>query len=379
MPTTLTNRERFQRLMAYQPIDRVPNYEVGIWPQTLQRWVAEGCDAAAHGWDWFRGDPAFNMDWREYARVNFHIHPPFEVKILEETEDYEIIRHHDGTVTKALKAGTVGGGRMSMDQHLSHPVTDLASFREMTKRFDPETPERHLPGWPGEQAEAWRARDYVLVLGENCQTLGFYWRARDFMSTEGLSYAFCLQPELIHEMMAFIADFTIETSRRYVEAVDFDYVFINEDMAMKSGPLLGPDLYRTFIFPHMKRLVEFYKSHNVRYVVVDTDGDPDPLIPLLMEAGVDAIWPMERASNDMDPIALRMKYGRDLRLWGGVDKREIAKGRKAIDAHLESLAPLVEDGGFIPTVDHTVPPDVSWSDFCYYMERKQVLLAGEWK
>jgi uroporphyrinogen decarboxylase len=59
-----------------------------------------------------------------------------------------------------------------------------------------------------------------------------------------------------------------------------------------------------------------------------------------------------------------------------VDKRELVKGPDAIDAHLRSLAPLIEEGGFIPTVDHTVPPDVSWANFQYYMERKADLLAG---
>jgi uroporphyrinogen decarboxylase len=59
-----------------------------------------------------------------------------------------------------------------------------------------------------------------------------------------------------------------------------------------------------------------------------------------------------------------------------VDKRELAKGPAAIDAHLKTLAPLIEEGGFIPTVDHTVPPDVSLADFRYYLERKKALLAG---
>ena len=63
-------------------------------------------------------------------------------------------------------------------------------------------------------------------------------------------------------------------------------------------------------------------------------------------------------------------------MWGGVDKRELAKGRNAIDKHMRQLAPLVEQGGFIPTVDHTVPPDVSWENFCHYMDRKRALLAG---
>jgi uroporphyrinogen decarboxylase len=76
-------------------------------------------------------------------------------------------------------------------------------------------------------------------------------------------------------------------------------------------------------------------------------------------------------------MELRKKYGRDLRLWGGVDKRELAKGPAAIDSHLASLLPMIEDGGFIPTVDHLVPPDVSLENFEYYMKRKQQLLRGE--
>jgi uroporphyrinogen decarboxylase len=79
----------------------------------------------------------------------------------------------------------------------------------------------------------------------------------------------------------------------------------------------------------------------------------------------------------MDPLAVRKKYGRALRLWGGVDKRELAKNPAAIDAHLRTLAPLVADGGFIPTVDHLVPPDVSLGNFEHYIARKQQLLRGE--
>jgi len=71
------------------------------------------------------------------------------------------------------------------------------------------------------------------------------------------------------------------------------------------------------------------------------------------------------------------KFGRELRLWGGVDKRELAKDFAAIDAHLRTLQPLVAEGGFIPTVDHLVPPDVSLENFEHYMRRKHQLLRGE--
>jgi uroporphyrinogen decarboxylase len=253
----------------------------------------------------------------------------------------------------------------------------VPSFRELKKRYVASDPARQPQGWRENDLQRWTNRDQTLALGEPAQTTGFYWRAREWMGTEGLSCALCLQPDLIHEMMEFIADFTIEVSHPFVDVIDFDYIFFSEDMAMKTGPLLSPALYREYMLPHMKRLVQFYKDHGTRYVIVDSDGDVDPLIPLLIEAGVDAIWPIERASECMDPIQIRKKYGRDLRIWGGVDKRELAKDHQAIDNHLHSLIPLVEDGGFMPTVDHLVPPDVSYGNVCYYMARKMELLRGE--
>ena len=145
---------------------------------------------------------------------------------------------------------------------------------------------------------------------------------------------------------------------------------------MKTGPLLSPTTYKTFIYPRLRRVVDFLKSHGARYVCVDTDGNPEALLPLLMDAGVDVVWPLERSAGQ-DPVRLRATFGRSLRLWGGVDKRILAQGPQAIDEHLSTLAPLIEEGGYIPTVDHTVPPDVSWPNFLHYMETKGRLLRGE--
>lgn len=69
-----------------------------------------------------------------------------------------------------------------------------------------------------------------------------------------------------------------------------------------------------------------------------------------------------------DPMDYRKKYGRDLRIIGGVDKRELAKGRKAIDREIERRVPLMKDGGFIPMPDHLIPPDVPLDDYTYYLD-----------
>jgi len=367
--------ERFVACMEYKASDRRPNHELGVWGQTRARWEREAPDAVkGFSWDWFTGEVDLGMDHTEFIKVHYGFLPPFEWEVIEETPEYVVARNPKGIVTKALKRGVAYGTRLSMDQYLEFPVKEPKDFAAVRSRLEAAAPSRY-PEDLDERIEAWRHRDFPLVLGRNCAANGFYWRAREFMGTEALSYAWYDHPKLMHEMMEFYADFIIETSRPVLEKIQVDYFVLNEDMAMKSGPLLSPETFRTFIFPHLKRLVECFRSHGTRYIAVDTDGDPSALIPLLLDAGVDTLWPIERASG-VTPQQWRTRFGRSLRLWGGVDKRILSKGRDAIRAHLREFIPLIEEGGFIPTVDHTVPPEVSWAAFRSYMDMKQALLAG---
>lgn len=371
-----SDRQRFLDCMEYRASDRRPNHELGVWAQTRLRWLAEAPETVrGFGWNWFDGEDALGLDRREYVPVDYGFIPPFEARVLDEDEETVVARNGKGIVTRALKEGSVGGARMCMDEYIGFPVTAPADFPDIRRRLVAALPQRY-PSDLSARLEGWKRRSSVLVLGRNCAANGFYWRAREFMGTEGLSLAWYDYPDLMHEMMAFYADFIIETSRPVLERIPVDYFCLNEDMSMKSGPLLSPAMYRTFIFPHLKRMVEFFRGHGTRYFAVDTDGDPTVLIPLLMDAGVDTIWPIERAAG-ISPQEWRRRFGKGLRLWGGVDKRVLPRGRDAIKAHLRELIPLIEEGGFIPTIDHTVPPDVSWDNFRTYIELKQALLRGD--
>jgi len=373
----MTNLENFLAVMEYKSPDHVPNWEVAAWPQTVDRWEREGLDRRLLRWDWFTGEDYFGFDNREYIPINLGMLPGFDEEVIEKTDKYEVIRNNKGIVTRALLEGSIGKSRMSMDQYLSFPVETNGDFEKLKFRYTANQAARYECGWKEFRVPGWKNRNHPLIPGRNCSTLGFYWRAREWMGTENLSYALHDDPVLCDNMMEFTADFTIEVLRPVLDAVEADYVFLNEDMAMKSGPLLSPEHYRRYIFPHMRRLVDFIKKKGTRYVIVDTDGNSEPLIPLLMEAGVDGIWPIERASESMDPVLLRKKYGRDLRLWGAVDKRCIAAGKDTIDDHLRTLVPLIEEGGFIPTVDHSVPPDISLENFTHYLKQKRKLLRGK--
>ena len=373
MPNPMTPRERFLAVMAYQPVDRLPNWELGVWGQAIDEWLAQGLPPDTFHWNWFVGEECLGMDQREFVPVHMGMIPGFESKVLEKTDRYEIVQHGSGIVTKALIEGTVRGTRASMDQYLRFPVETIENLRALKKRYDPKTPTRYPLYWRT-QIPHWARRQHVLVLGTNACT-GFYGVARAWMGTENLSLAFYDQPALLDEMFEFIADFAIETTRPFVEAVQFDYFNFFEDMAYKTGPLVSPACFKRFIMPHYRRVIDHLKAHGVKYISLDSDGNTEVLIPLYMDLGVDIHWPFERAAG-MDPVRIRKSMGKSLRIWGAVDKRELTKGKAEIDAALRELAPLVEEGGFIPHLDHTFPPDISWANFNYYMEQKQKLLEG---
>ena len=368
--------ERFLNVMEYQPVDQVPNWEAGVWSQTIERWKQESLDVHAFHWDWFSGEESLGMDPREFIHFSDQMVPAFNYEELGEDERTLTFRDEKGIVRKALKEGSIGRSRMSMDTFLDFPVKTMADWKAVKQRYNPHSLCRYEPNWKTTRVEGWHSRKHPLIFGPNCTTLGFYWLARELMGTENLSYAWYDQPELMHDIIETQADYLIEAARPILEHTTLEYILLNEDLSMKTGPLLSPKTYRKFIFPRLKRVVEFYKNHGVRYVIIDTDGNPEVLVPSFLEAGIDGIWPMERTA-DQDPIRLRKKFGRSLRLWGGVDKRVLATTPAQIDDHLREFIPLIREGGFIPTVDHTVPPDVSLVNFLYYSKSKLKLLKGE--
>ena len=371
----MTGRERFLRTLNFGSPDRVSNHELGIWGQTHERWLKEGLPSEAHLADFFRGEGFFELDKRGFVDVKVHMIPGFEEEVISEDERIIVYRDGQGILRRALKEGVAGGTRSSMDQYIDFPVKDMSDFEEMKKRYDASTSGRYPEDW-GMRIQKWRQRDYPLCLLTN-GTFGFYSMLRRWMGTENLSLAFYDQPGLLHDAMGFLADFFIGVTERAVSEVDIDYFNFFEDMSYKSGPLISPQHFREFMLPRYKRVIDHLNRHGIENIWVDSDGNTEELLPLFIEAGVTCHWPLEQAA-DMDPLRIRKEYGASLALSGGVDKRELAKDRKAIEKEIEKMVAVIERGGYIPTVDHTVPPDVSYDNFLYYMELKRKALCGEY-
>jgi uroporphyrinogen decarboxylase len=86
-----------------------------------------------------------------------------------------------------------------------------------------------------------------------------------------------------------------------------------------------------------------------------------------LSAGINGLAPCEVAAG-MDPVPLRRSFRREVRMMGGFDKRIVAAGKAAIQAEFERLRPVIEGGGFIPAIDHSVSADISFDDYRNYLD-----------
>jgi len=355
--------------------------EIGAWPQTVDRWRREGMPAGVpeKGDVLIYGSEYFGLDRLECVDIELNLIPDFPEEILDEDERYLFIRRRDGRITKGLKEGMVRGVRMSMDQYMDFPVKCREDWDAMKWRFNPASPARYPPYWP-DVVRCLRGRDYPVHVPADGSTKlnGFFMTLRNWMGTEKACTVFYDDPSWAHEMFDFIADMIISTLQRAVTEVEFDYFEWSEDFAYNAGPLVSPRIVKTFFVPRYRRVNDFLRSHGIDVIALDSDGDPRLLIPLLLESGVNWITPCEVAAK-MDVVALRKQYGRDLCLAGGVDKRALAQDCQAIQAELlAKLPPLLETGGFIPMLDHTVPPDVPYANFLFYLDLKRKIAEGRY-
>ncbi len=351
---TLTNRERYFRTMAYEPVDRRPFLQSGPWRDTVVRWEREGLPAGTDVYAWLGTPEPLRI---ENISGNVGLYPAFATRTLSEEGNIRIYTDGYGRTVRDFTDHT------SMPEWLDFPVKSPADLRRVIdEHYQVDDMDARYPAaW---EAKVRAAQADQLLLDGGC----FYWTLRSLAGVEHASYLFHDAPELVGELFARYAAVVAEGMRRAMALREVDVIGFGEDIGFKTGPLISPAMFRSFILPHYRAAMETAHRHGVRYTWYDSDGDLRQLIPDYLKVGINGISPCEVAAG-MAPPELRKTFGRDLRMVGGVDKREIARGRAAIDAELARLRPLIEEGGYIPSIDHSVSADISLADFSYYTEQ----------
>jgi len=349
----MTDRERFLSCVLGGKVDRVPFWLWwGPWRTTWLRWEREGKPPEANHRSIVPVDnpPAT-------VPVLCGPCPRFADAVIEEDENFVVHTDSWGIVRRDFKHGE------SMSEFLKFPVANRSDWEQYkAERLDPSHPDRLAGDWR-EVAKQWVAQGIPVQLG-NFPDVTIYGGVRWLLGDEESLLAFYTDPELVRDIMVHLTDLYLAVFEEVVAHVEVDVVHIWEDMCGRQGSLISPAHWREFMGPCYRRIKAFTKAHSIPILSVDTDGWPDHIVPPMVEAGVNYLWPFEVAAG-CDVNDYRARYP-ELGMMGGIDKRALAKDEAAIDAELDRIWPAVLKGRYIPELDHGIPDDVSWTNYVHY-------------
>jgi len=208
---------------------------------------------------------------------------------------------------------------------------------------------------------------------------GGYDTPRQLMGDEMACMAFVDQPDLIHDILQTVGDTVVKILERVTSAVQVDILAVHEDMAGRSGPMIGPAQVREFLAPYYRRAWDLARERGARLFDQDSDGNMNPVIDAFLEAGVNCMHPMEPAAG-MDIVQVRAKYGKRLAFYGGLDKHVLRRSREEIDAELEyKIPPMVATGGCVLGLDHRIPNGTPLENYRYYVAKVWEIIEREAK
>ena len=246
-----------------------------------------------------------------------------------------------------------------------HPLAHIRSVEELAKhKFpDPLDPARY-EGMAARANELMNQKQVAYVLGRNAPGI---WEIALWM--RGFENFFCdmaENPALAEALMDIICEIKMKYWARALERVGPNVMMVSEadDLASQNRLLCSPAMYRKFIKPRHTKLFTFIKKQARVPVKIfyHSCGAVAPLLPDLIESGIDILNPVQVSAAGMDTKELKRRFGKDLTFYGGgVDtQRVLPRGtpqdvRDEVRRRIDDLAP---GGGFIFNTVHNIQADV---------------------
>lgn len=342
--------------MRYQDVDRPPWLLSALWVDTERRWrgegLAAGCSVAAH-----LGLPEVKL---LCVGPPTGVFPQFEPTVLEEDE----------TMVKAIDKNGIAYRReknsSSMPEYTDYPIqsaADLEAFMESRFSLD-AIEDRYTEDWRQRMERGSNPdREEITYVDGGC-IYGWFRRLAGVATSSILLHE---EPERVDRFIGRVHDIAMHGMERVFERTGADYLGFGEDIAFKSSTLISPDMFKRFLLPRYKAACDLAARHGVDIVWYDSDGHLFPFMDLYLEAGIRGFAPLEIAAG-MDPVQIRRRYGNAVHMVGGFDKRILAGDKAGIEKEVRRLAPVIEEGGYIPACDHNVPPDVSLENYTFFIE-----------
>jgi uroporphyrinogen decarboxylase len=345
----MTSKERVQAALSLREPDRIPMHD-SPWSSTIERWRKEGMPADANVADHF----GFEM-----LDIGADTSPMCERETLEETEDRITYRTAYGGIRRDRK------DLASVPEVIESPV----KTRDDWERIKPKlvVSEARLD-WEAAAKTYDKAQTEQKYLSYGA-AVG-YDKIQSYVSSEQLLMLTATDPDWVIDMYETDAQLAMDCYDMIVaRGFDFDGAFLYCDMGWRGGMLFSPKAYRETSQHVFKGLCDHFKRDRPDMkVLLHSCGHVAPIIPDLIEAGIDCIQPLEVKAG-MDLVALKREYGDRIAFMGGIDVRAMAAGGTRLEEEIASKVPIAKaGGGYIYHSDHSVPDNVSYSNYLRTLE-----------
>ncbi|MGC9349883.1 MAG: uroporphyrinogen decarboxylase family protein [Anaerolineae bacterium] len=344
----MISRERVARVLAGEIPDRVPLSD-SYWTTTIERWRREGLPGDVSPQAYFGTD--------EIVRIGGDYTMQFPEVVLEENENMRLYWDSDGALRRDLHVAE-GWTSQWLDFTIKTP-DDWRAHRERMAFDASRISKNILAGY----RHAREAGLFVCYSGHAC----FHptWMR---IGMEQMLMLMLDQPDFIDMLFADHVQLIIDIYEAMVSlGMQFDAAFLSDDLGYQAAPLISPDLYRSLVYPHHKRLCDRFARDGLK-TLLHSDGNVEPLIPHFIDAGFAGLHPLE-AKAGLDVRELKDRYGEKLALIGNIDVRKLAGTREEIEAEIkEKVTAAMVGGGYIYHSDHSVPNDVSFGNYAFAIE-----------
>jgi uroporphyrinogen decarboxylase len=242
-------------------------------------------------------------------------------ELVAETEEWDIRRNGAGAALKYWKH------KSGTPEHMDFKMTSRAVWE---RDYRP-----HLLEWDPARVDIKQTRKNFEAPNKLHKWTHFghmfIWECmRQSMGDITMYESLLLDPGWIHDYNRVYTDFYKKYFAYTIEQVGLpDGMWIYEDMGYKNGLFASTKVLGELIFPYYKELVDFFHSYNLP-VVLHSCGSTAEALPLIIEAGFDALNPMERKAKGNDPFVFAEKYGDKLAFVGGLDARVFETNDKEI-------------------------------------------------
>ncbi|MCD6518878.1 MAG: hypothetical protein J7M05_03010 [Anaerolineae bacterium] len=307
--------------------------------------------------------------WQHFGYDLVGIGPWFDImplrgydELIEETDEWEVRRNGAGAALKYWKH------KSGTPEHIDFIMTSREiwerDYRPHLLELDPErvkVREMKKNLAEAQQAQKWTHFGHMFVWELMRQSMG------DVTLYESL----ILDPGWIHDYNRVYTDFFKKHFAYMFEQVGLpDGVWLYEDLGYKNGLFASPKALEELIFPYYKEMVDFFHSYGLP-VVLHTCGSVAEALPLIVEAGFDALNPMERKALNNDPFVFAEKYGDKLAFIGGLDTRVFETNdkeiiRREVTNYIEGMK--ARGARLVFASDHSISPNTRYESYLYAVE-----------